>query len=822
MNGYQTLFKEEVQNHLYPFFWQHGENHEVLEHYVDKIEQSGMKALCIEARPHPFFVQEQWFSDLDCILKKCKEKNMKMWILDDSHFPTGYANGKIKESYPQYLKTYIWNRRYDVHGPICSARIDFSLLKRRIWEKPESDIRIIGVYMAKRIESDEDEIDANTLVDITSCINPETRLLSLDVPAGAYSIFVVFETKEGKEETTKDYLNPLIKEATQILIQEVYEPHYQHYKEEFGKTIQGFFSDEPRFGNIKGTQASIGMDMPLPYRKDMEKELSFDTKYLPLLWTKANGKERDIRIQYMDFITKQYNENFTKVLADWCQEHGVYYLGHNIEDNGAHARLGYGTGHYFRGQEAMHFAGIDVIGTQIVPGMNYHHDAFSTGGANGEFFHYALAKLASSAAHLDSKKEGRCMCEAFGAYGWNEGLKTMKWIADSLMVRGINTIVPHAFNPKTFPDWDCPPHFYAHGNNPQFPYFKILDDYINRICSLFSNGNTKAQVALYYPAESEWAGNYMPIEKVCKEFTQHQINYEIVSRDYLLQSCIENHKIKIHRHSFSTLVFPYTQYLCPDLIDFLDACIQENIEIIFINQLPENYDKGCIMPLKDIDLPSICDMKPEKEVVVYEYEKDEKEIYMFFNESIEKEIEFEFHFKQNVYLYDAFKDCFYQYSEKTIHLSEYESKIFIVCNQNYECETYSPIKDYKQKTISNWIIQYEDTKIKKENPCFISQIPGLEQECGKAIYTCHIPFYENRVFLELEDVYETVNVIVNGKETGTRLCKPYIWELKDLKEDNEIVIEVINTLGTKIRDGLSSYLPIEPFGLKKANLKIEK
>lgn len=58
----------------------------------------------------------------------------------------------------------------------------------------------------------------------------------------------------------------------------------------------------------------------------------------------------------------------------------------------------------------MDYAGIDVIGGQVVPGMNYHHDAFNTGGSNGEFYHYALAKLASSAAHLDPlKKEILCV-----------------------------------------------------------------------------------------------------------------------------------------------------------------------------------------------------------------------------------------------------------------------------------------------------------------------------------------------------------------------------------------------------------------------------
>ncbi|MCD8353681.1 MAG: hypothetical protein LUC47_05155 [Clostridiales bacterium] len=43
----------------------------------------------------------------------------------------------------------------------------------------------------------------------------------------------------------------------------------------------------------------------------------------------------------MDTVTRLCNENFTKVLGDWCRAHGVWYLGHTIEDNGAHARLGY-------------------------------------------------------------------------------------------------------------------------------------------------------------------------------------------------------------------------------------------------------------------------------------------------------------------------------------------------------------------------------------------------------------------------------------------------------------------------------------------------
>lgn len=75
--------------------------------------------------------------------------------------------------------------------------------------------------------------------------------------------------------------------------------------------------------------------------------------------------------------------------------------------------------------------------------------------------------------HIWILKKGRALCEVFGAYGWAEGLKLMKWLLDHMLVNGINYFVPHAFSMKDFPDPDCPPHFYARGMNPQFRILKI-------------------------------------------------------------------------------------------------------------------------------------------------------------------------------------------------------------------------------------------------------------------------------------------------------------------------------------------------------------
>ena len=33
-------------------------------------------------------------------------------------------------------------------------------------------------------------------------------------------------------------------------------------------------------------------------------------------------------------------------VGEWCKAHGVEYIGHVVEDNGNHARTGYGTGHF--------------------------------------------------------------------------------------------------------------------------------------------------------------------------------------------------------------------------------------------------------------------------------------------------------------------------------------------------------------------------------------------------------------------------------------------------------------------------------------------
>lgn len=220
---------------------------------------------------------------------------------------------------------------------------------------------------------------------------------------------------------------------------------------------------------------------------------------MPLLWNNEFSDEikAKIRYIYMDKVTRLVEEDFSKQLGNWCSEHGVEYIGHLIEDNNQHARTGSSLGHFFRGLSGQHMSGIDDIGGQVLPqGEELRIKNFFGGMRDGEFFHYELGKLGSSYAAIDPIKQGRTMCEIFGNYGWSEGVRLEKYFVDYFMVRGVNRYVPHAFSPKKYPDKDCPPHFYANGNNPQYRHFGALMNYMNRICELLSDRKGTEKIAI--------------------------------------------------------------------------------------------------------------------------------------------------------------------------------------------------------------------------------------------------------------------------------------------------------------------------------------
>ena len=135
---------------------------------------------------------------------------------------------------------------------------------------------------------------------------------------------------DGGDET---YINMIDKESAYTQIEGVYESHFAQYGQEFGKTIAGFFSDEPQFGNVTeycnpDTQTGR-FPMPLPWSRELQDLL--ETAYgdrlrpaLPFLFAQSvqNELQTKIRYDYMDQVSRLYKKNFSDTVGAWCENHG--------------------------------------------------------------------------------------------------------------------------------------------------------------------------------------------------------------------------------------------------------------------------------------------------------------------------------------------------------------------------------------------------------------------------------------------------------------------------------------------------------------------
>lgn len=85
----REVLNGQEQNHLLPFLWMHDNKRAILPELVQQVYDSGARAFCVESRPHNHFCEEEWWGDMDVLLKEAQDRDMQVWILDDKHFPTG-------------------------------------------------------------------------------------------------------------------------------------------------------------------------------------------------------------------------------------------------------------------------------------------------------------------------------------------------------------------------------------------------------------------------------------------------------------------------------------------------------------------------------------------------------------------------------------------------------------------------------------------------------------------------------------------------------------------------------------------------------------
>lgn len=809
---------------IFPFLWMRGESEDVLRTELEKIHACGITGVCLESRPHPDFLGPGWWRDLDIVMEEAARLDLQVWILDDAHFPTGYANGAVRE-HPELSKTYLACSFADVVGPVPRAELNCGAMmsKEFTWQdigrqvKPPllEETRLISVT-ARRFAGG--TALSEECLDLTAQVGTDGTLCC-DIPAGQWRVSVCYTTRADGGDP--EYLNPLDAQAVRLLLDTVYEPHYTRY----GNRLAGFFSDEPCMGNLPGFDgdAAVGRKrMNLPWCAELLPQMEHRLgaawpTLLPLLWADCSDARLAARVRlcYMDSVTRLYSKNFSGQLGHWCEERGLEYIGHVVEDGGVHSRLGCGAGHYFRAIAGQHMAGIDVIGGQVTRGGGTQ-TRYGFGIAEGEFFHHGLVPMGASAAMLDPKKQGRLMCELYGAYGWTTGVRDMKWITDFLISHGVNRLVPHAFSMKEYPDPDCPPHFYARGHNAQFKHFGDLMRYADRLCRRFSGGVGGAKTAILYPAECDWMNPCMPFEHIGRMLDREQVDFWVLPEDALDPGALPK-EVEIRQ-----LIVPETGFLSaraaralardPELVTFVnrrpeaipDADPEEE------HRLLERLSAAPVCPperlggrCRKLGLAAGIVEPAFEQLHIYRYFKNGVWDYMVFNESADRS------FCGAVTFPDGW--------QARLTLSPYDSAVFHD-RKLVEAPSVPPMEHAERLSLDEgWRLTLQNGEsMDLGAPIPVSML--RPRYSGLMCYerTVELSKTPDRAVLEAQWLYETADVYVNGRLTATRLTPPYRFDLSGALHAGENLIRV-EVAAPPARDALN--YDAGPFGPRRSILE---
>ena len=842
----EKLLGGEYENHMLPFFWQHGEDEETLRDYMRAISEANCGAVCVESRPHPDFCGEKWWADMGVILGEAGKRGMKVWILDDSHFPTGFANGAVKDK-PAELH----------RQSVCAAPVTFeggartvSLLAEGMIPPEFKPANVMEQYILSGLLKDAPHFDDDKVIAVTA-VNAESKEtlflpvpekgepLVFEKPEGTWTVYVIGLSRNCGPH--REYINMLDPESVRILIDAVYEPHWAHYKEDFGKTIAGFFSDEPEIGNghLYYFDNLLGTDQDLPFARTMPAELekrlgSSWANLLYLLWENNADPDETARVRhaYMDAVTQLLRENFSRQIGAWCRAHGVKYIGHMIEDNNAHARTGSSLGHYFRGLDGQDMAGIDDIGGQVLPqGEDEPTQGMVGMSRDGEFYHYMMANLAASGAAIQPEKHGDAMCEIFGAYGWEEGVRLEKYLADHFLVNGINWFVPHAFSPAPFPDPDCPPHFYAHGHNPQYRHFAALMAYMNRIATLTSGGVRKASYAILYHGESEWMGEAMLSQKPARKLAEAQIEFDTLPSDVFAEReryhTQTGKTLKVNTQEYRALIVPKAAYITKEAAAAVSELTEKGCPVYFIEERPAGVTSGEVIGLDGLvgKLQQDIVFTPEEAHIRAMHYKGKAEVYFFVNEAAEPyRGSVRIPYDGPAYIYDAWENRIYDAGLKDgkmdIELLPLHSCLLILDEPDAAKLEKPAVCCGKEQVLTTWkrslcrAIDYPEfegakevtlpDELSKEEPFFSGYVRyETSLDCPEAPAagaagdgTCGSDKPCGSVVLEVTDAHEGVEVFVNGKSCGIQIAPPFVYNITPYlqKGENKVAIEVATTL----------------------------
>lgn len=275
--------------------------------------------------------------------------------------------------------------------------------------------------------------------------------------------------------------------------------------------VETIFCDSLEVYNANWTH-----DFPQEFRKRRGYDL---IPLLPNLFDNASELRFDLRFDFWRTLAELTEARFTQVLGAWSKRHNT-----RLE--------------------------MEAYGTPPNPLTAARYIDVPTG-EQYEWQGFSMSRLAASGAHLTGKK-------IIGTEAWTwsgipnrlgDSLLDLKRLSDIHFLAGMNELtgVDFPYSPRAIgaPGWQ--PYYgpTMNQNNPQWPYFHSLVEYINRCQWMLRQGKPVADVAIYLPVEDKLA--HGPVEQQILDFhlRDHFVTGETTG-EFGLTNSFRHHSELIH------------------------------------------------------------------------------------------------------------------------------------------------------------------------------------------------------------------------------------------------------------------------------------
>jgi alpha-L-rhamnosidase len=528
---------------------------------LDAMKALGFRAVTPQAGAGmPFeYLSPEYFKFYTMLVTEAKKRDMRVWIVDDIGYPSGFAGGRFTREKPELrMQTLSVAERIAVEGG--------STLRRAVAQNTVA-VTAIGD-------------DKST---ITVPVNH--GLIDWTAPAGRWQVILVehrYETSPTRSEANpklateprpntnnvqakdrsqslEDYLNP---EATKQFLAFTHEQYKRYLGDEFGKTILGFRGDEPDYtvSGLPWTQSFFDRFQQI---KGYDITPYVATFLLPR-GTQITQEQERAKADYWDVFSRVFAESFFHMQADWCAANHLEYQVH-LNHEEAELELTHSEGDFFRDMRAVQVPGIDTTRHQIWT------DTISD-----------FPRLASSVSHVYGKP--RAFTESFASYKPAADAAAARYVLNEQFVRGVNLA-----ELMYFPSSNA-------GGRPgttlmEQPDLPALMRYIGRLSYLMSVGRPAASVALYLPSSSLWLNDraadtqFVSAERLLSE---HQIDFDIVSEDALAKDLVPGVGTfeTLSGNLYRTVILPSVPLLSQAALDRLRSFAAGGGHVMFLGRTP--------------------------------------------------------------------------------------------------------------------------------------------------------------------------------------------------------------------------------------------